>query len=67
MRLSDTMGEGVRRAIAALQGRIAGLGEHPDFDSEPRTSITETIPNLASTRGCEQAAKVIVDEAADPF
>ncbi|KDE59555.2 hypothetical protein EL22_20435 [Halostagnicola sp. A56] len=45
---------------------ISGTYEHPDYDGDTRQARTEKIPAARSERACEQAAKVIVDEASVP-
>lgn len=43
-----------------------GTYTHEDYSGDPRKSITESVLELASVHGCEQEAKVIIDEASEP-
>ena len=45
---------------------VTGTYEHPDYDGNTREARTESISAARSERACEQAAKVIVDEASVP-
>lgn len=47
--------------------QVSGTYTHPDYDGDPRESIAESIPELASERACEQVAMVLVDELSEPL
>ncbi|WP_436344491.1 fibronectin type III domain-containing protein [Natronorubrum sp. FCH18a] len=46
--------------------KVSGTFEHADYDGDPRHDRVETINGLTTVRGCELAAKLIVDTTSTP-
>ncbi len=46
--------------------KVSGTYEADAYDGDPRYDRTATISGITTERGCELAAKLIVDTAADP-